>query len=352
MMRKRRLRANVRYFLALLGRFYVTAILAVALFGLVPLVFWARYRTPDGHGIDYGEAFNHVYFLLYGQPSLAYVDDWVLEVLNVLVPPLGIAVIADGVVRFAFLYFAKHRSDKEWIAVISKTMKGHVVVAGAGRVGYRVAAQLLELQKEVVVIEKREDAAFVQALRDQGVPVLVEDSNSPKALERMNMKDAAALVCATDDDLANMNLALDARRHNPTIRVVMRLFDDDLVARVRDAFQAEAHSTSALAAPALALAALDPRIRHSFRIGSHLIVVSDFRAAGPLLGMSIAEVRDRFGGLVLALKRGAASEVLHPKGELKLDGGDELTVQLAYEEYLGLRRALGEESPPVHERRG
>src|SRR5512140_1701798 len=121
MMRKRRLRANLRYLLALAGRFYVTVVLAAGLFGLVPLVFWARYRAPDGHRIHYGEAFNHVYFLLYGQPSLPYVDDLLLEVLNVLVPPLGIAVVADGIVRFAFLYFAKHRSDKEWIAVISKT---------------------------------------------------------------------------------------------------------------------------------------------------------------------------------------------------------------------------------------
>jgi hypothetical protein len=55
----------------------------------------------------------------------------------------------------------------------------------------------------------------------------------------MNVKAASAIVCATDDDLANLNIALDARRFKPDIRVVIRLFDDDLVAKVRDTFKAE-----------------------------------------------------------------------------------------------------------------
>jgi len=325
----------------------VTVGLALVLFGVAPLVYWLRYRTPEGARIPYGEAFHQVYFLLFGQPSLPYVDDLLIEVLNLLIPPLGIAVVLDGVVRFAYLYFAKHKNDKEWIEVMSRTMKGHVVVAGAGRVGYRVATQLLELKKDVIVVEKREDAAFVAILRDHGVPVLVDDIKSPHCLERTNMRQADALVCATDDDLVNMNAALDARRLNPSIRVVIRLFDDDLVAKVRDAFNAEAHSTSALAAPALALAALDPRITHSFRVGPHLMVVSSFTAAGPLAALSVGDMAERFGALTIAMKRGAEAERLHPKADTKIQPGDVLTVQLEHADYLAMREFTGEQVPPV-----
>ncbi len=346
MARKRRLGANLRYLFALIARFRVTVIMAGLLFGLTPLIYFWRFPRVTGQPLAYGEALHHVYFLLYGQPSLPYINDWLLEGMNVVIPPLGIALVVDGVVRFAYLYFAKHRSDKDWIAVMSKTLKDHVVICGAGRVGYRVATELLGLGREVIVIEKREDASFVAVLRDKGVPVLIDDIKSPNALERTNIRAASSLVAATDDDLANMNVALDARRHNPGIRVVIRLFDDDLVAKVRDAFKAEAHSTSALAAPALALAALDPRILHSFRVGTHLMVVSTFNAQQGLPGISVSEIRDRFGGFTLSLRRGSGPEQLHPQGYTEILPADMLTIQLEYADYEKLRVFTGEQVPP------
>lgn len=343
----RRWRTHLRYLAVLAKKFRVTLGMAAALFGLAPLAFVLRYRTEDGEALRYGEALHHVYFLMYGEPSLAYVDDLWLELLNVLIPPLSIALVVDGIVRFTYLYFAKHRSDKEWIEVVSHSLQGHVVICGAGRVGYRVATQLLALGQELVVVEKREDGAFVQVLLDLGVPVLIDDIKSPQAMERTNMKAASALVCATDDDLANMNAALDARRYNPTIRVVMRLFDDDLVAKVRGAFEAEAVSSEAVAAPALALAALDPRVVHSFNVGGHLMVVSSFVAGRGLTGMTVDALRDRFGGLVLAQRQGEGPEQLHPDGSTRITEGLQLTVQLEYPDYLKLRDFTGEAKAPM-----
>lgn len=318
------------------------------LFGVAPWLFTLFYPEQGGLRISFGQAFHHVYFLLFGQPSLPYVDRWSIELMNLLIPPLGIAVVIDGIVRFAYLYFAKHRSEKEWIEVQSQMLTEHTVVCGAGRVGYRVAAQLLSLGEEVVVIEKREDAAFVSVLRDLKVPVLIDDIKSPQALERTHVTSASAIVCATDDDLANLNVALDARRLNPSIRVVIRLFDDDLVAKVRGAFKAEALSSSALAAPAMALSALDPRIVHSFQVGGHLLVVSDFIASDPLLSLTVGELRDRFGALALWVRRQGGEEALHPKGETRLAPGDVLTLQMRYEEYLALREFTKEAKPPLH----
>jgi Trk K+ transport system NAD-binding subunit len=321
--------------------------MAVVLFGFMPLVYRWRHVGADGHGVSLGKALRHVYFLLYGQPSLD-VDDTLLMVLDMVIPPVGIAVLVDGVVRFAYLFFARHRQDKEWFEVIAETMKGHVVVCGAGRVGYRVVAQLRALGRDVVVVEKREEAAFVAVLRDEQVPLLIDDIRSQQCLPRTNVKTAAAIVCATDDDLANLNIALDARKVNPNIRVVIRLFDDDLVAKVRDTFKAEALSSSSLAAPAMALAALDPRIIHSFRIGTHLMVVSIFEAREKLPGMTLSEVRDRFGGLALAMRRhGGGDERLHPPGNTLIEPGDLLTLQAEYEDYRKLRDFTLEAEAPV-----
>jgi Trk K+ transport system NAD-binding subunit len=345
---RRRLEMNARYLGALLRRFRTTVLMAVLLFGLMPLVYRVRHVMPDGHPVSLGKALRHVYFLLYGQPSLD-VDDNLLMLFDMIIPPVGIAVLVDGVVRFAYLFFAKHRQDKEWFEVIAEAFKGHVVVCGAGRVGYRVVAQLRALGKDVVVVEKREEATFVAVLRDEQVPLLIDDIRSPQCLPRTNVKKAAAIVCATDDDLANLNIALDARRMNPDIRVVIRLFDDDLVAKVRDTFKAEALSSSSLAAPAMALAALDPRIIHSFRIGTHLMVVSVFEARDGLPGMTISDVRDRFGGLALSMRgKGDSSEKLHPTGQTRIAPGDVLTLQAEYEDYRKLRVFTQEPEAPVY----
>jgi voltage-gated potassium channel len=344
---RRPVRAYLRYLWVLLARFKVSVAFAVLLFGAAPLAYVALYRGASGERIGFGQALHHVYFLLYGEPSLPYVSVAAIEVMNVLIPPLGIAVLIDGMVRFAYLYFAKHRSDKEWIQVIARTMKDHVVVCGAGRIGYRVAEVLLGLGREVVIIEKKEDASFVSVLRDQKVPLLIDDIRSAEALKRLNVENASAIVCATNDDIANLNAALDARKLNPRIRVVMRLFDEDLVIKVREAFNAQALSTSAIAAPGLALAALDPRILHSFRVGGHLLVVSRFKADHGLPELTVTEVRDRFGGLTLALERPGQPEVLHPQGEVRIQRGDELTVQLSLEDYRRLRDFTGESQPPM-----
>jgi voltage-gated potassium channel len=98
----------------------------------------------------------------------------------------------------------------------------------------------------------------------------------------------------------------------------------------------------------MALAALDPRIVHSFRVGEHLMVVSTFEAAEGLPGLTVGEVRERFGGLALALRRaGGGDEVLHPGHAVALGRGDIVTLQATYGDYLRLRAFTREAAPPV-----
>src|SRR5450432_3875705 len=155
---------RVRYAVALARRFRITAAFLFLLFVILPFVFRAVYVLPDGGHITFGRALHHIYFLLFGQPSLDYVNITLIEVLNIVIPPLGIATVVDGGVRFGYLFFAKHKAEKEWVAVIAESLRHHVVICGAGRVGYRVALQLLDLKHAVIVVEQREAAQFVGVL--------------------------------------------------------------------------------------------------------------------------------------------------------------------------------------------
>jgi Trk K+ transport system NAD-binding subunit len=162
------------------------------------------------------------------------------------------------------------------------------------------------------------------------------------ALEATNIRAARAIVCATDDDLANLNIALDARRINPGIRVVMRLFDDDLVAKVRDTFKVQAMSTSALAAPAFAAAAVDPSIHTSFELDGEIMVVGEVAVGAHLAGRTAAELHDQLGATLLRVKRGEVG--FREVGSAEpLRDGDVALLQATLERYRALQASLGAE---------
>jgi voltage-gated potassium channel len=330
---QRRLLRYVRLSLTLLRRFRLTLFFVLVLFAVFPWFFVFWYPAP----ISFLRALHHVYFLLFGQPTLEYVDDTAIEALNVLIPPLGLATVVEGVVRFGFLLSSRSRADKEWVEMLATSYRKHIVVCGAGRIGYRVTLQLRQLGHEVLVIERNGDAHFVSSLRERGVPVLIEDIRVRESMAHANIEHAQALVCATDDDLANINTALEARKRNKSIRVVLRLFDDELADRVRDALHVEAQSASALAAPAFALSAIDPSILHSFYLEEHLMVVAKMKTDASLANYTVAGLRDRYDTVTLSVKQSTGVQHFSPEGTRQFEIGDELTVQARYDHYLHLR---------------
>ena len=331
--------AQLRYLWALVRRFRATFVsLFVLVVGGGALLFVLYDRA--GLALSFPRALVVAYFLLFAQTIVDVPENGPIALLFVLIPPLGIVTVAEGLVRFAYLFFAKQRDDKEWFAVLAQTLKGHVIVCGAGRVGYRLFEQFKKLGIPMVIIERDENAPFVSAIRAEGVALLIEDVRSPKALEQANIREARAIVCATDDDLANLNIALDARRLKPSIRVVMRLFDDDLVAKTRVAFDVEAFSTSALAAPVMAVAALDPSIKNSFEVGGRLMVVAELTASRALIGRNVADLRDVSSALVIHLVRSGGETLFDPPGATLLGLGDTVTVQATMQAYQSLCEEL------------
>ena len=330
--------AQLLYFRALFVRFRFTFLMLVVLVAGGGTLIW-HLHAAWGRPISFGRGLITAYFLLFAQTVGDVPDHGPLEVLYAVIPPLGIVTVAQGLVQFALLLFARQRDDKEWFIVLAQTLEDHVIVCGAGRVGFRLFEQFQKLGVPMLVIERKADAPFVNAIRDAGVAVLIEDVRSSRALEHCNLAKARAIVCATDDDLANLNIALDARRLRPGIRVVMRLFDDDLVAKTREAFDVEAFSTSALAAPALAVAALDPAIRNSFEVGGRLMVIAELAAGPGLTGRSVGELHAQHYLTVVHLVRASGGTIFDPDDAMRVAAGDRVTTQstlAAWQAFRGL----------------
>ncbi len=179
--------------------------------------------------------------------------------------------------------------------------RDHVVVLGLGRIGQRVVEDLVARRIPCVAVERNENAPGVHAARRLRVPVMLADISAPAVLDGLHIPSARCLMVVTDDDAANLAAALAARTLAPDIRVVLRLFDHDLAARVETAFAIHvSRSVSSLAAPAFAAALSDRQALATIAVGAQALTVAEFAAP---VGRTVTELEQAAAGeaRVLAL---------------------------------------------------
>jgi Trk K+ transport system NAD-binding subunit len=110
--------------------------------------------------------------------------------------------------------------------------RDHVIVCGLGKAGARGLQGLHELGVPCIGVERDPEAVGVALARRLEIPVIFADGRSPGTLEGLHIDRARAVMALTSDDLVNLECALTARRHNPALRVVMRIFDPRLAERL------------------------------------------------------------------------------------------------------------------------
>ncbi|WP_354643101.1 NAD-binding protein [Kitasatospora camelliae] len=153
------------------------------------------------------------------------------------------------------------------------TATGRMVVCGRDALTHRLALELATLHgREVTVVlpslqEGHGPQLTALAAELPAVRVLEATDLTPEVLTAAGVRDAAALALTGADDQVNIQAALRARRLNPGLRLVLRVYDRRLgrrVAQLLDRTAATRHpgasatvlSTSATAAPALVAAAV------------------------------------------------------------------------------------------------
>ena len=130
---------------------------------------------------------------------------------------------------------------------------GHIVVVGVGAVGLRVVEQLQARGESVVVIDSHEGGRHLPAIYAKRLPAILGDARLERTLRDAGLPRAKALLSVTSDDLANLEIGLNAKLLNPPMRVVLRIFDLELAQSLREQLDIHfAFSMSAIAAEVLA----------------------------------------------------------------------------------------------------
>jgi len=183
---------------------------------------------------------------------------------------------------------------------------GHVIVVGLGNVGTLVVAQLHDLGVPVVAIDRDPKAPGVAFARRLGVPVVVGEIHREETLRAASLRSSIALVSVTSSDEVNLEAALHARALRADLRIVLRLYDDDLAERVQKMVgNTVSRSVSYLAAPAFAAAMLEHQVLRTIPVGRHVLLIADVLVEpdAELAGQPIEAAQHPGQAHILAVRR-------------------------------------------------
>ena len=110
--------------------------------------------------------------------------------------------------------------------------RGHVVIAGAGNVGFRVAQLLAAADKRVVVIERHVDSRNAAQLRSEGHHVIAGDASVEETFDLAGIDRASVVLALTDSDATNLRVALSVRNRGLGTPVIIRLLSAELSAHL------------------------------------------------------------------------------------------------------------------------
>ena len=230
-------------------------------------------------------------------------------------------------------------------------MKRPILLCGFGRMGSHVLDYLRTAGLPVVVVDTtcRADDPRLKDIR-----LVSGDCRRRDVLEAAGVADCRAVLVLTNDDLVNVSTALMARSLNADVRIVVRMFNQNLLGRLGKAVHnVFALSTSMLTAPILALTALTGQALGAFRLEGQAL---DRRQVAELTVQPGSEMRGRTlagstayrDALVLAHlpTKGPPRYLLEVDPETALEAGDRLVVCGEPRAVAALMIAAGEDEAP------
>ncbi len=289
-------------------------------------------RDSSGRPINASTALYGGWMALLAQPIQGMPQTVGLMLITALYPVFGLILIGEGIVRLALLMVSRREGEKEWMKVMASTYDDHVILCGLGHLGIRVLEQLVEGGVPVVVLEKSPSGQFIQTAKAMDVPVLIRNMRDDEALIEAGVTRAAAILICTNDDMANLEVALDSRRLNPRIRVVMRLFEQQLASKIAAGLNVDAaFSSSSLAAPLVAALSVRTKVLSTTMIGGVPHVVSEVpvEPQSALAGQTVQEVETEYRCRVLARSNAAGATDSPATASMRLEPGDTLIVHAA-----------------------
>jgi len=205
----------------------------------------------------------------------------------------------------------------------------HIVVCGHGRMGRAVVEVLRDRHVPFVVVEASD--ARCRELDEEGIPFVHGDATAESVLRAARVDRARTFLTCLADDAHNVYAILLARQLNPQATIIARAVDEGAEERLLLAGADRAINPYRMGGMRLAFTALKPTVMDFIEASlpgtaselelAEIVVHPTSELAGKTLAG--AEVRRRFGIIVVALKRGDSS-TFNPGPDERIEAGDVL----------------------------
>ena len=217
------------------------------------------------------------------------------------------------------------RRDQKMLA----KLRDHIVVCGHGRMGRAVVEVLKERHVPFVVVDI--DEASCRYLADAQIPFVHGDATKEAVQREARVETAKTVLACLADDAHNVFAILLARQINPKATVIARAVEEGSEERLRLAGAHQVINPYRLGGMRLAFTALKPTVMDFIEASlpgtsvdlelAEVIVHPGSELDGKTLAG--AEVRQRFGIIVVALKRGEGA-TFNPGPDERIESGDTL----------------------------
>jgi voltage-gated potassium channel len=290
-----------------------------AIYQTVITITTVGFNSP--HPLDAGSKVFTIVLILLGVGTALYTFSTVLEVL------------IEGHMRDLV---RRRRMERD----IART-SGHVIVCGWGRVGREVGRFLTNAGRVVVVVDR--DPVRLQDLPYASV---LGDVTDDETLLKAGIERAATLVAALDTDADNLYVTVAAKSMRPELQIIARARSESSEPKLVRAGADRVVNPQQLGGDRMASFVTQPHVVDFVDIVMHdgtlefrleeLVVTDTSSLSGHTLRS--AQLRERTGALVLAIRRPQGEFITNPSPEDVIEAGDVLISVGTAEQLEGLAR--------------
>jgi voltage-gated potassium channel len=224
----------------------------------------------------------------------------------------------------------QRRFEQRRFARMLDELTNHFILCGYGRIGGTIAAEFTRQQVPFVVVDRDPDK--VHAILAGGGLAVEADATSEDVLRRVGLDRARGLIAAVSTDAENVYTVLTARVLRPDLFIIARVESDDAEPKLKRAGANRVISPYTLGAIQMAHTALRPAVVDFMRLATsseHMDLAAEqieLGEGGVLVGRSIRELelRQRFGVIVVAIRRASGDMEFNPSPDARLQAGDQL----------------------------
>lgn len=211
-------------------------------------------------------------------------------------------------------------------------LKNHFIVCGYGRIGSIIAEEFRRQSVPFVLIERNLER--LQAALDAGYLAVEADASNEDVLTRVRIDRARGFIAAVGSDAENVYAVLSARLLRPDLFIIGRAETDDARKKLERAGANRVISPYQIGGQQLAQTALRPAVVDFVQIAtsSENLELSMEQVkidhGATLAGKSIldANLRQRFGVVVVGIQRTSGRMEFNPPPETVMQPGDHLVV--------------------------